>query len=81
MISYETAVKLWKAGFPLGYYGESEKDSEVPTLSELIEACGDRFFSLCNFSGLYQAMGEGKSQSGPSPEEAVANLYLSLNNL
>lgn len=49
----------------------------APTLSELIEACGAQFESLhsgtnwfCNDTLLYE---------GPTPEEAVARLYLALN--
>jgi len=60
MISYELAKKLKDAGFPQtgnGSYleGNVEEDEGgvittnsvyTPTLSELIEACGDRFYGL-----------------------------------
>ena len=59
-----------------------------PTLSELIEACGERFGSLHSClntekkvvswlcSALYEPYPTGK---GPTPEEAVAALWLALN--
>jgi hypothetical protein len=62
------------------------------SLSELIEACGEGFknldrdtttgelFWLCN--NYFEKEGEINSQmtEGKSPEEAVANLWLTLNN-
>lgn len=63
----------------------------VPPLSELIEACGDKFESLTKQSGDWfaDAKGEWVIRSdnyadplvtvGATPEEAVANLYLALN--
>ncbi len=62
---------------------------EVPTLSELIEACGDGFDALLkgqrknNVYGLWRAdasdEAHGISLTGSTPEEAVANLWLALN--
>lgn len=54
-----------------------------PTLSELIEACGDSFVNLtksdkdwhCNWFDDH----EGENTIGGTPEEAVANLWLALN--
>lgn len=52
-----------------------------PTLSELIEACGDKFGELCrNADGSFSASGKfGVEMDGPTPEEAVAALWLALN--
>lgn len=55
----------------------------VPTLSDLIEACGNRFVHLkrSHDSGSWyaEAYGFGVCIFCQSPEEAVANLYLELN--
>ena len=66
----------------------------LPTLSELIGACGDRFLSLArphddhNQTAYWEANGmggefpqirhENVSTKGDTPEEAVANLWLKL---
>lgn len=60
-----------------------------PTLSELIEACGEEFLSLdsprVDGIGEWCAVGTlGENQlyreaNGQTPEEAVANLWLALN--
>lgn len=66
----------------------SQKEFEAavayaPTLSELIEACGDRFFSLRNEEGWlakgFKAPGYSVALMGSTPEEAVAKLWLALN--
>jgi hypothetical protein len=105
-ISYELALELQEAGWPqdvgmrpvssekLNTYSElleAEKEPVFPTLSQLIEACGDRFHSL----GLRLPKGNKPvpkwhvaSQTPASftheamadtPEEAVARLWLALN--
>lgn len=64
----------------------------IPTLSELIEACGDKFTSLEKRPDGFRAISHENprgynfdslipflSTVGSSPEEAVANLYLALN--
>lgn len=58
----------------------------IPTLSELVESCGDEFRSLRKEGDIYYAvplsaelLRGGKSQRGLSPEEAIANLWLELN--
>ena len=64
---------------------------KIPTLSELIEACGDRFFSLFQCKGhagnghCWKADAEDSmgrvtiaAFDHPTPEEAVANLWLKL---
>lgn len=63
-----------------------------PTLSELIEACGDNFIELDNLAGIpdenkvWKAIGERylleeverHFGEGKTPEEAVAKLWISL---
>lgn len=61
----------------------------VPTLSELIEACKEKFKKLeyfpdteneVNSWGAFPIIGEGELLGiGSNPEEAVANLWLTLN--
>lgn len=91
-MNHELAKKLKDAGFKssknfggeqklLIYADEAEWMS--PTLSELIEACGDRFFALYRQypERNYRAdawKGDEKAL-GSTPEEAVANLWLALN--
>jgi len=59
-----------------------------PTLSELIEACGDRFDALIKdteVKGDWVATAENGdndnlvSQTSSTPEESVANLWLAIN--
>lgn len=105
-MNYELALKLKKAWYPQnkmdgtivnsGVFYEDENGTHLdsayaPTLSELIEACGDRFGSLTKNikqSVWYCTEVKGKDDyqyelvSGSersSAEEAVANLWLSLN--
>lgn len=97
-MNYELAKKLKDNGFP-----NSEKwvikndiitlDSPFSlSLSELIEACGDRFSSINKINGEWVAVNcktiedeesiefDFKNHSfGKTPEEAVANLWLELN--
>jgi len=51
----------------------------APTLSELIEACGDSFNTLENRRNDWCAQGGAEEGYGQIPEEAVANLWLVLN--
>lgn len=55
----------------------------VPTLSELIEACGNDFYSLIRGQGGTFATcdinGNVNALSNLSPEEAVASLWLAIN--
>lgn len=55
----------------------------LPTLSELIEACGDRFDSLEKIENGWYAGTEtgtnGPHGVGDTPKEAVAKLYIELN--
>ena len=52
-----------------------------PTLSELIEACGERFSKMTRSQiGVWYCSEKGHKRSvGKTPEEAVANLWLKLN--
>jgi len=94
-MTYELAKQLKHAGFPLRkprnqhIAFEIIEDSEsvgifvYPTLSELIEACGDRFYSL-RHTVKWFAAGAFNPQDirelwGESAEEAVAKLWLALN--
>lgn len=104
-MNYEPAKKLKDAGFPLkhvaiahsdlpalgGYLKDGMNYYEWPTLSELIEACGDRFYELANLGrdsqdvavwqskDLEQKDGLWRMYRGCTPEEAVAELWLALN--
>lgn len=84
-MNYELAKQLKDAGFPWkGPFFENEEyyREYYPTLSELIEACGDKFDALVSSerSGGWMATdGRGLSGDGSTPEEAVANLWLELN--
>jgi len=106
-MTYETAKKLKDAGFPKegGWYfltpdGEykdaacaNEKPEDVfpPDLSELIEACGDKFVNLerdhidpkkhASFVAWGKIGGNVESYGySITPEEAVADLWLALND-
>jgi len=97
-IPFELAVELRDAGYVFIRNGIEWDGTEVnyplwePTLSELIEACGDNFLKLTNFSSgelaTWRADGNeeinnapdwGYSMGGATPEIAVARLYLALN--
>ena len=66
---------------------KENKNLYVPTLSELIEACGDRFECLSKVEdqwwvderGGFFSNGETATYGGSTPEEAVAELWLALN--
>ena len=99
-MNYELAKQLKDAGFPQKNTGvfsfsyvfetkegnlETGDKAYVPTLSELIEACGERFDSLENaFQNGWRADGWDITEEiiltkiGSTPEEAVAKLWLKL---
>lgn len=111
-MNYELTQKLKAAGFvqkdfeesrdfvaPKGIFKEYTEENHVyqPSLSELIEACGDSFDSLGKrsdgwvaisfrvssnqtgeFTG-FETLSPSARTVGKTPEEAVANLWLSLN--
>ena len=94
MISYELAQKLKKAGFPQKPHTHYKivndcLDIRFRILSELIDACWDRFGQLVKNYDDWSA-GGGKMEGvdeiawefearGNTPEEAVAKLWLELN--
>lgn len=97
MITYELAKQLKDAGFPqkirqgvFGYeWSEKLPDGNLwvngmaykPTLSELIEACGDRFSTLTKDFPGWRCWGKPNPEwdvQGSTPEEAVAKLYLNI---
>lgn len=74
------------------HFGSYEKLCTAPTLSELIEACGDKFFrfELQFWPNKHMTMDmwwatardlkdKNYDEGGSTPEEAVAKLYLALN--
>ena len=104
-MNYELAKQLKDAGFPQGepynnyLYCDEHEDLEhteecsayIPTLEELIEACGDDFGEVglaghCEDRGKWRASqgwdgcgGYDNDVYADTPTEAVANLWLSLN--
>ena len=103
MLDYKICKTLKEAGFPLKKHSNQTTQPQenayvidhmqycIPTLSELIEACGNRFGSLAR-NGAFKKftphnnkweVWETNTQfciGGKTPEEAVANLWLKLNN-
>ena len=102
-MTYEICKQLKDAGFPQGipdcytFEGDwipEEERRYVPTLSELIEACGNEFGSLSRWGGFrkftplsdewvcWKVNGDGyDSCGGKTPEEAVVKLWLELNKI
>lgn len=102
-MTYELAKKLKEAGFP--QYGKNREvdgglamtnesgtleGCYIPTLSELIEACGEDFWALYKVgtretpdwkweAGSFGVPLNEIVGKGQTPEEAVANLWLKLN--
>lgn len=96
-MKYELALKIERAGFPyknknrvlVGDDGFNGDIALVPTLSELIAACGEDFVWLRrDADGGWSGIGGNENwlegschQLGTTPEEAVANLWLALNHV
>ena len=94
-MNYEQAKQLKDAGFPIPKEAENIMEMEesfdgkmiAPTLSELIEACGEDFFALkvyhepdVEWVAMLRESTDDLSQTfGKTPEEAVAKLWLALN--
>ena len=98
-MNYELAKKLKEAGFPqrketfakIGgiNFGSQVDDGTkegltIPTLEELIEACGDGITILENWGDGWSAYEEeqnliGIETKGKTLSEAIANLWLKLN--
>ena len=105
-MKYELAKQLKEAGFPQGCTGNGyfvdnqgveykggehwKQFNYVPTLSELIEACGEYFYSLRrdyradNGKPFFWAEINGgvtfDGVASKTPEEAVARLFICLNS-
>lgn len=100
-MTYELAKQLKEAGFPQeerdgvvsgksDYIGNHE-EAYFPTLSELIEACGEKLKSLDHEPVGWFALAtiefpchdgctrKANAMWGETPEEAIANLWLKLN--
>ena len=57
-----------------------DKLIKIPTLSELIDMCGDGFYILEKMGEGFMARGNIRNDVlGKTPEESVANLYLEIN--
>ena len=89
-ISYELAAELKGAGFPQSpptnphLHPDYRDGVKFPTLSELIEACGDEFIGLrrhkiAGVEGVIRWQIEMRPVLYKTPEEAVARLWLALN--
>lgn len=90
-MNYELAKQLKEAGFPQGDMGgfNFQDNLNYPTLSELIENCGDKFVSLMQTKkrwiatysqeGFTPTSENDESVTGSTPEIAVARLWLELN--
>jgi hypothetical protein len=94
-MDYSLANELKNEGFPQGGRGRwtvdpnrivvrSEDRAYVPTLEELIEACGDEFGGIRRWDrGTWQCTRFSELgapiQNGKTPTEAVARLWLALN--
>jgi hypothetical protein len=89
-MNYELAKELKDAGWPqdkLPVGGYSREPCYIPTLEELIEACGGKFHSLARAdkewwaSELLEPFADKfpLRVGGSTPTEAVARLWLALN--
>jgi hypothetical protein len=93
-MDYNLAKELQAAGFPGGTERLSESFDNngnrsswngvyVPTLSKLIEQCGDQLFLSCSKNdcvALRYVNGVKHQGLGATPSEATARLWLSLNS-
>jgi hypothetical protein len=91
-MNYELIKQLQDAGFPFKNFGTNTRFERVPIieLSELIEACGDKFDNLtrdyesswkCNYYSSDDGYDDEQiySSVGKTPEEAVAKLWFKIN--
>ena len=91
MISYQLARDLKDAGFPQSELARAQQQAgydyvSLPALATLIEACGENFGALGREPDCWVACeyvserGEWtNAHQGETPEDAVARLWLSLN--
>jgi hypothetical protein len=89
MISYELAQELKAAGYPIKKHliTRYQRDIAVPTLEELIEACGDSVglsrinATECNaWKKDFPTSDAPAVFHGSTPIEAVARLWLALHS-
>lgn len=83
MLNYKLAKKLKEAGFPQRKeYRVPKTRITQPTLTELIAACGDRFGCLIKAGDKWRAYDFNgmPNTDDKTPEEAVAKLWLKLQN-
>lgn len=101
-MNYKLAQELKNAGFPQGEFPRISKEhpegcgrwcnngdehSYLPTLSELIEACGDKIVSICRINDGWAAYAPNignvehtyTPNGVPTPDEAVAHHWLAIN--
>ena len=87
-MNYELAKQLKDVGFPQDIPTDKKASFigsvKIPTLSELIEACGNDFKYLERLrepdeEGSFWAQSDNIGVAGTTPEEAVASLWLALN--
>lgn len=93
-MKYELVNELINKNFPHskswvngGDYFTDQDGNDVPTLEDLIEACGDGFWTLVNSKMLegtvwlasQYVLGDEIKAQGTSPQEAIANLWLAFN--
>src|SRR6516165_9751433 len=93
MIAYGLARKLKDAGFPQSELARAQQQAgydyvSLPNLSTLIEVCGEGFGALGREPNRWVACeyvserGEWSNvHEGETPEDAVARLWLSLNQV
>jgi hypothetical protein len=91
MISYPLAKELKDTGFPQSELALAQRRAgydyvSLPTLATLIEACGENFGALGREPDCWVACEYVSERSewenahkGETPEDAVARLWLSLN--
>jgi hypothetical protein len=86
-MDFELAQLLQAAGWPQGGAGKwvvdpasivGRKRVYQPTLEELIEGCGPHLTALRQSGGRWTASAEHARVSGRTPVEAVARLWLQL---
>ena len=94
-MNYKLAKQLKDAGYPQpkyftagNYYEKNDEMIVIPTLSELIDACGDKFDSLsigedkkwiCMGGEWNEDYGIEFIIEGETYEESVAKLWLEIN--
>jgi hypothetical protein len=84
-MDYELAVQLKEAGFPIKKHliTRYKRDVAVPTLEELIDACGEDLSALNQISKqewFVSSISQGNGVVFSTPIEAVARLWLALHS-